>query len=315
MTSKIVIILLTILLISSYGQNLFSQQKEAAAIELTADGYFMNPVWSPDGQKIAFSGENYQGLWIYDLATKETQKISDHISAGYEFSWSSDSKNIISRVSKYQGVRRLNAIFMFGLKSSETRRIIDFKNGRLGIPQWSNDESQIYFKEGPVIKYADSKREVQKSKQQFEYTVQNSKIIVRKNNGQKLNILEKQNKFEIIHLRLSPDSKRFVFEAMDGNIYIVDADGSNLIDLGKGDCPEWSPDNNYIIYSISEDDGHEYTSADIYIASADGQYTQNITGTNSLLEMNPSWSPDGKTIVYNDYSNGIIYMLQIVKLK
>ena len=33
----------------------------------------MNPVFSPDGNKIAYTKANYRGLWIFDIAARFNQ--------------------------------------------------------------------------------------------------------------------------------------------------------------------------------------------------------------------------------------------------
>ena len=53
-------------------------------------------------------------------------------------------------------------------------------------------------------------------------------------------------------------------------MFVVNIDGSNLTDLGKGNRPKWSSDSKKIIYMITEDNGHEFTASDIYTINADG---------------------------------------------
>ena len=67
-----------------------------------------------------------------------------------------------------------------------------------------------------------------------------------------------------------PIKLKMVFEVMGGNMFVVNIDGSNLTDLGKGNRPKWSSDSKKIIYMIAEDNGHEFTASDIYTINADG---------------------------------------------
>jgi len=96
-----------------------------------------------------------------------------------------------------------------------------------------------------------------------------------------------------------------------GNIFTMNIDGSNLIDLGKGNRPRWSFDSNKITYMIAQDDGHDYTASDIYSINADGTQKLNLTNTSDMIEMNPCFAPDGKSIVFDVVNDGSIYIMNI----
>ena len=51
------------------------------------------------------------------------------------------------------------------------------------------------------------------------------------------------------------------------------------------------------------------TDSDIYVSSTDGAVTVPLTETSDALEMNPSWSPDGKSLAFDD--RGTIYLLPL----
>ena len=37
----------------------------------------------------------------------------------------------------------------------------------------------------------------------------------------------------------------------------------------------------------------------------------NLTNTSDKLEMHPNWSPDGKSVVYDETNTGMIYLLEL----
>jgi len=65
--------------------------------------YFMNPRWAPSGDRIAFTGAEYKGLWLSDPDGGNRNLLTDEASAGFGFSWSADGTALVTRVARYEG--------------------------------------------------------------------------------------------------------------------------------------------------------------------------------------------------------------------
>ena len=100
----------------------------------------------------------------------------------------------------------------------------------------------------------------------------------------------------------SPDSQRIAFESerddSDGDVFVVNADGSGLVKLaGSPDedlSPAWSPDGARIAFDSDRDGDSE-----IYVMATDGTAVTQLTRTRTAdADGLPEWSPDGTKIVF-----------------
>ena len=126
----------------------------------------------------------------------------------------------------------------------------------------------------------------------------------------------------------SPDGKKIAFHASasgkgqpikpdpgaatsDNDIFVLNVD--DLLKSGArpknithspaaiDDDPDWSPDGQKIMYTshAATDDPVNSASAEIYVIDADGAGSPTRLTNNTEEERAPSWSPDGKRIVFS----------------
>ena len=148
----------------------------------------------------------------------------------------------------------------------------------------------------------------------------NFEIYLMAPNGKQIRRLTEQPKFDT-EPAWSPDGRQITFvsyrdleqlpkgEIHRGEIYLMNADGSNPINLTH--APEradgvssWSPDGNQIVFTsaaLFNDD--ILANSDIFVMDADGGEHINLTNHDALDET-PDWSPDGNRIAFSSDRDG-----------
>jgi Tol biopolymer transport system component len=276
---------------------------------------FMSPVWSPDGKMIAFTSPKYNGIWTINLQNKVVKQITDETAAGFGFKWSDNSETILTRVSKYENAKRYNAVKIFNIGKNESNLLTDYRTMMPSLPAFTSNDEKVFIYGRHNLEIFDSgieqvlnKKSANSSKIVY---LKDDKIAVENLADNNLKVFEPVKGERVLNLQVSPDGNKAAFEIIGGDMYVMNTDGTGLTDLGKGYRPKWSPDNAHIVYMITEDDGHQFLSSDIYTIKIDGTGKTNLTNTSDKLEMNPDWSPDGKSIAFDQADDGAIYIMQI----
>ncbi len=106
---------------------------------------------------------------------------------------------------------------------------------------------------------------------------------------------------------VSPDGKHIAYNGLETGIYVRPLDGSAApVNIGFGTNPSFLPDSSGIVYSVTQDDGHNLVAGDLYLSTLDGGQVSDLTNASPAIETKPMVSPDGGSIAFE--SDGVIFV-------
>jgi hypothetical protein len=275
---------------------------------------FSRPSWSPDGSLIALTRPGYEGLWVIAPDGSGLRQVSGEPAAGFGFAWSEDSGALLTRIARFEGPLRLNAVVVYDVETAEAQPLTEFRPHMSALPQWSGSRVLLPGPAGVEVLEAERPGVAARPAPAGPVFIAGedglTALTLRDGAARSEAVLQG---LRVINAVPSPDGRLVAFEVLGGNLHVAHADGTGLVDLGPGHRPAWSPDSEWVAFMRTEDDGHHFTASDLYAARADGSETVALTATPDRLEMNPSWSPDGARLAFDEPSEGAVYLLPLAR--
>ena len=254
-----------------------------------ADGIEQFPTWSPDGSRVAYSGEvgGVRKIFVKDRATGEERQLTQGTADDIQPAWAPDGAAILF-VRAQKPSEKLEPIDVFG----------SFEGGDIwSVDVPSGDETRIienafnpaYSPDGKFIAY-----DASRSGPRRVYTSDS-----RGYNPQQIST-DVSEEASHVRPRWSTDGKRIVFQNIERtkfNIRTVDVDGRKMIwitnDLNNNLNPVWSRNNDFIYFSSDRGGGYNIWRVGVSPAGEPvGQPQQITTGAGQDVEI--SISADGK---------------------
>ncbi len=242
----------------------------------------MAPVWSPDGKKIAVTGDNYIGIWVANVDGSGMAQVSDELGAGYKMSWL-DNSNIISTPYTVVNNQRMTSI------------------------------EQVNVETGKATPMAAAKHEFKRSKASKQVNSAYQVMVDDPTNACSLlpGLKEYAGRM-VINPQVSPNGQLVAFQIVGKGTFVCDASGSNVVSAGKGAYPSWMPNSQEIVYTVLQDDGHNFTGSEIRAFNiVDGTSTTLAVDSNKFIPVTISVSPNGDMIAFDNDKDGLVYVMDI----
>lgn len=246
-------------------------------VRLFGSPYGPSMILSPDGSQLAFVGWRTEesAADIYMMSADGSSPAQPFVSDSWTFrsidglAWSPDGAFIaFSAFARPVGNPYDVGIFQINVETGEISAVVD--NDQIGVVYGStvNDWSSngILFSSHTQSSRIDDLFLLSEDGSQATPITQTSEATA---SG-----------------RWSPDGTRIVFRS-GGTIQVMNADGSDVLELTNGFQPSWSPDGSKIVYvwSNPDDEPGDY---ELFVVNADGSDIVQLTA-DDISQFNPIW--------------------------
>lgn len=239
------------------------------------------PVWSPDGELIAFASnrDGFQEVYLMRADGSGVRRLTNLNASTYASSWSPDSRSLLVESNVSGDVE----IYTLAIGAGTLARITQ-RPGRDSYPQWSPSGDLIYF-----ASFKDDR----------------SDLYAMDPDGGNVRQLTDRQGADLTPVP-SPDGTMLAFgsdRTGDREIFILPLDGSPPRRVtnhpGFDGWPRWSPDGSQLTFTSEVAGGNN----EIYIINVDGSGLRRLTDAPGH-DYQSDWSPDGARLAIRSDRDG-----------
>lgn len=285
-------------------QILFAQQIHIKTIEKisvpNSTGLF-HPVFSPTGEYLLATAENYSGLQLYAFQTKTFTELTQDAGAGYGVQISEDGNSILYRKSELKNQLKFTSLMEYTRSTAQKQQLVSPTREPISAKFVAN--KPMYLKSKKIVRNNITTTEAGNL-----IAIENQKMVIYSANSSKTIAPNGQNA-SYFWASISPDKKNIVYSVAGKGTFVCKIDGTYPISLGKLAAPVWL-NNDWIVGMDDKDDGVKVLSSQLVAATINAKIRQTITTPTGILAMYPAASSDGSRIAFNT-EKGDIYLLNV----
>ena len=240
----------------------------------------MAPVWSPDGSKIAVTGDNFIGIWVANADGSNLNQVSEALGAGYKMNWQ-DAQTIVSTPYTVENGLRMVRIENVNVETAEISEVAPAQRG---------------FRPSKVMKNVNLLRIM------CDQPAEATRLIPS---------LEQYAGKMVLNPALSTDGKKIAFQIVSYGLFVCDVDGANLKSFGKGAYPSWAPNSRDLMFARIQDNGERFTASDLFSVNTETGVEENLTPNSDVIPITLSVSPDGSKVAFDNDVDGNIYVVDL----
>lgn len=291
------------------GGSVFAQPKSASEPQLLIKSSvgLMAPMWSPTGDKIAVTTDNYTGILIANADGTNLVPLTNAPGAGYKMQWSADGTQILGRTNIEENARVFHEIKVWNVATGKATTLVEKTRSIKGTPTWKSSSDVI------ITDRSGSKAVNAKTLATSKAKVNVYELMLNDPAGaaSKIPALNAYSNTVIINPAISPNGQKVAFQVPGHGFYVCDINGENLVSLGRGSNPTWLPDSENILITRTTDNGHQFTASDIYAINVVTKQENLLTGNTDLIPRRPSVSPDGQKVIFENATDASIYIVNL----
>jgi Tol biopolymer transport system component len=285
-------------------QFLFAQQIHVKTVEKIAVPNNLglhHPIFSPAGDYLLATTENFSGLQLYSFDTKTFTTITTDAGAGYGVQISEDGNSVLYRRTELLNQLKFSSLMEYSRTNAKAKQLVSPTREAISAKFVAN--KPMYLKSKRLVRNNISSAEASPL-----IAIENQKMVIYNANSQKTIAPNGQNA-SYFWASISPNKKNIVYTVAGKGTFVCNIDGTNPIPLGKLGAPVWL-NNTWIVGMDDKDDGEKLLSSQLVATNINAKTRQTITTPIGIMAMYPATSADGSKIAFNT-EKGEMYLLNI----